>query len=185
MTLPALSSSVTGCVDSTFHFIRLSSFIQNALITFANANEEQQQMGSKVQVMPLTFSNPEFPENDLQSFPLQPSPNSRLFGLDILTLKPLWQGVRSLNVAGLPLPGDPTRLICTCLSRPYLPTWLSLRFSFPGWTDCMWNVKSRSAPTPTPVERPDFKSSHHTKALLFSKIPLSVVLGSSAVRYSL
>lgn len=89
MTLSALSSSGTGCVDSTFHFICLSSFIQNTLITFANGNEEQQQMGSKVQVLPFTFFHPEFPENDLESFPLQPSPISWLFGLDILTLKPL------------------------------------------------------------------------------------------------
>lgn len=84
MTFSALSSSGTGCVDSTFNFV---CFIQDALITFANANEEQQQMGSKVQVMPFTFSNAEFLENDLESFPLQPSPISRLFGLDILMLK--------------------------------------------------------------------------------------------------
>lgn len=143
----------------SFHFVCLSSLIQNTLITFANGNEEQQQMGSKVQVLPFTFSNQEFPENDLESFPLQPSPISQLFGLDILMLKPLWQGVRSLKVTGLPL------LICTCLSRPYLPTWLSLCCSFPVWTDS--SVKKAA-------ERSDFKSSRHTKALPFSKIPPSV-----------
>lgn len=181
MALSALSSSGTGCVDSTFHFISLVCLLLSRT------------PWSLLQ-MPMRSSS-RWDQRCKWCLSLFPTQNSRRMTSNLFRFSPV------------PFPGCLV-WICLCLNRSdkvwdqeiqeiqpvsSAPVFLVHifrlgflnAFHFQFEQTAVRNVKSSSASTPTPAERPDLKSSRHAKALPFSEIPQSVVLGSSAVRYSL